>query len=166
MRKKRLITCIMVIAVVCMISVNAFAADSIFMGEKESLGRFIMESYLYYSGNTTHSITVYYMETIVDNSNGVGAVNYLNYKADYGLNQDNPSLAGSIDVKLTSWDDDFEPIYPGQKHTLVAPLEDNQPLGSFAKGAAFEMTVCIGDTLYPQFTRTTFPRGTQTWINK
>ena len=106
------------------------------------------------------------METIVDNSNGVGTVDYLNYKADYGMNQSNPDLAGSINVELATWLYNLDPIYPGERDIYVAPLEDNQPLGSFAKGAAFEMTVCIGDTLYPQFTRTTFPRGTQTWINK
>ncbi len=161
------VTMIMIILVVCMISVNASAVYIIGMGRKEEpLAGFKMASYLYYGGNMSNSITFYYMETEVDNRNGIaGDVNFLDYKVDYGIGQSNTNLQGNIHVEMLSDQGFFNPIEMGDTGTFIAPVIEGDTLGSFAKGAAAEIAVGIGDSQYWQFTRTTFPLGSTTYYN-
>lgn len=142
---------------ICFLMTNTFAYSSIFMGSKSCSGSpaYSISSNLFYGDNLSNSITVYYMRTLVNNTNGSGAVNYLNYKVENG----------GINVTLSSDFGTLSPIYEGETGFLSVP-EYDRPLGSFAKGIVCEIATGKGDSLYWLFTETVFPAGTTSYYNR
>lgn len=153
---KKFVTCFIIMTlIVCMLAVNAFAYSSIFMGSKSCGGSpaYSISSNLFYGNNSTNSITVYYMRTLVNN-NGSGTVNYLNYKVENG----------GINVTLSSDYGTLTGIASGKTGYLSVP-EYDRPLGSFAKGIVCEIATGKGSSYYWLFTSTVFPAGTTSYYN-
>ena len=149
MRKKRLITCIMVIAVVCMINVNAFAANRIFMGSKSPGGtvNFSITSYLYAGVNTAEKLGISYMETKIVN-NGAGPVDYFRYRVTN--NNHNVLVEQNTDA------DGIPSVLPGENDVFETP----QPLATLQKIVICEIGASSGSDMLWLLTISDFPAGT------
>lgn len=152
MRKKRLITCIMVIAVVYMISVNAFAINKIFMGEKSYTGivNFSITSHIYVSKNDIDKVHVEYMTTEIVN-NGAGPVDNFKYRVT--------NNAHNIVFEYNSDQHGIPAVLPGETDVYKTP----QPLVHLNKIVICEIGAGSGtDTLW-LVTIINFPAGSTSY---
>lgn len=157
MRKKRLITCIMVMAVVCMISVNAFAV-TVTMGSKYNDDvDFSIDSVLTYSENNAETISLTSMSMLVVNNSG-GPVNYARYTVAL-----NSGYGYVVDVELWASAYEFDAIPAGGMGYIVVPTSRYEPFGTYAKTCLFEIGASKGSDLYWTYTTARFPYGSASY---